>query len=238
MSKSIHDLGADFAGAALPTYSADQIPDEYRFVPPPQPQELELRLPTNCRTIWDRMDMKDKETGAVKAVRAVVIFGGDDPLTIVAAADPKLNGTVLPTIRITNAERNRSRKGEPEVLISDLVYLLRALGSTNPMPPTNQGYVEELAKFAARGFRAELEWGGYCNPDRPVYVEQVLPDGSTQVAKGLNGDGTEAVGCGKRHYQQNWPRLVDGSYAPRMTCSCGASLRPNLQLRNFKKTRL
>jgi hypothetical protein len=106
------------------------------------------------------------------------------------------------------------------------------------MQPSNAGYYEEMCKHAGKTFRCDVEWGGYCNTNKAAYAETMLPDGSTQLQKGLLQDGTEAMGCGERIYQSDWPRDASGQMASRATCKCGASLRPNIQLRNFKASKL
>ena len=87
----------------------------------------------------------------------------------------------------------------------------------------------------AKEFVAGLVWGTNCGEKRDAYFEvQDAETGSVRLEK-RQIEGSEAFqqGCGNRYYMNQWPK-VDGKYTDRLTCECGASLRPFPALERFR----
>lgn len=226
----------------------EELPDEYTpGPPPPYPGSYRFKLPSNLSALWDTFDTKITE-GGPEVQRVSLIFDKEDPLVIEAAppSEKDLVGTPF-TVRVNNRERNRAKKSDPPLFVSDLTYLLRALGEKTT-PKTNQEFITATLKYAGRSFGADVEWSTNCNEEKQIYIEVPKTDAQgnqlvdpatgaamTELAPGVDPATQQPVkGCGKRYYMNNWPKGGDGRYLPRMRCECGASLRPFGQLRNFR----
>ncbi len=211
-------MGADFQDLDLGNDQIEvpeQLPDQPgRYVPPPQPGSYVFRLPEDMRAIWEPFDAAS--LGGARRVWAV--FDDEHPLTIVQSPDGTRDGETFRQ-RISNAERARGRDG---VKVSDMTYLLRALGEDTSTLRTNQDFVRALLKHAGETFKADIEYSANCNENRNIYV-QTEEGGFEEL---------DQKGCGKRYYQRDFDKLKQGGvYPDRITCEgCGASLRafPNL----------
>ena len=181
-----------------------------------------FELPKNLDEAWIV-----RETG--KGQRVALESDRDHPIVIaqvLKSQDEPLIGEVWRG-SISNAERNRARKGEPERLVSDMTYLLRdGLGDQEAKPKSNKEFIAALNKHAGARFAADVEWSTYCNKEKTRYIEveeQAVED----------PDGTR--GCGTNYYQSSIPRDEQGYYKERFSCKCGASLRAFTGLTRFGK---
>jgi len=236
MGKSIEQLG--LKAEALPQVAPDAIPDEFGPASPPfYPGQYRFKLPPNLTQCWEKIEVKVNDQGVVDrngtktAERVSLVLDSADPLVIEAPAD--FAGQAFNTTRITNVERNRARKNEPPVYVSDLTYLLRALGSTNPVPKNNAETYAEVCKFAGHSFGATVEYQASCNPNRDAQVATFREDGTFELSPLTNDEGVPQKGCGNRYYMGDWPKDQDGNYLDRRVCECGASLRAFNQIRTF-----
>ena len=206
-----------------------EIPPEYSPAPPPPyPGRYHLRTPPSMAAIYDEFEATIRRGDQEKTVtRVAALFDKDDPLTIVNSPGGNHNGEPLQT-RISNAERNRAKRTDPPLLLSDGTYFLRALGEKPPANGDNAAFVTLMVKQANKEFMADWEWSGYCNPERQIYV-----DSEGALVPAVDEANQPLQGCGERYYLNQWPRGADGKYLERLTCKCGASLRPFGALRNF-----
>jgi len=218
--KSLQDLGlkAESVGGA----GFDELPEQQgSYLPPPQPGSYRFQLPASLTNIWDTREFDGK-------TRLVALFDADNPLTIVQSPGNQRNLEPFRT-QITNNERNRARKGQPEVLVSDMDYLLKALGETK-RPATNKAYLEALAKYAGKDFAADVTWSWSCNPKKPKRV----PDGEGGSVEAKDEAGQPEMGCGKRYYPREVRKDGQGQYPLSIACECGALLRAFPNLSNFQ----
>jgi len=212
----------------------DNIPDEFTpSAPPLEPGIYTFQLPASLEDGWEIVTRKVR---GVEAERVQLVFGRENPLVVIAGGNGKRVGEPFLT-RIANAERNRAKKGEPEVFASDMTYLLKALGDTSK-PKNNIEYLKAMKKYGGQSFQATIEWQGFCNPGRQAYANLEDADG-TALGNGpwMNSDGTPHNGCGNRMYNSAY-KQADGSYTPSATCVCGATVRPFAQLRNFSAAKI
>lgn len=228
--KSINELGL----VAQPTaeVDVDHIPEEFSAAPPPPyPGTYRFKLPSTDR-LKVLFDTFERDVAGKKVQFIQVVFDKDDPLVIVGG--PEKVGEPF-TTRIGNSPRNRSRKGEPEVLVSDYTYFLRALdmdAAKKVKNYDNKAAVDALVKVGGgKEFVADVEWSTYCNAEKQAYYT----DDNGAQQPWVEDDGTTPhMGCGERYYMNHWKRGDDGRYADRLVCKCGASLRPFAGLRLFK----
>lgn len=209
MGKSLQDLG--LVEEQLPTQTLDELPEFGQFQDPPQPGPYRFKLPTDLSAVWDLVDAS--KTGG-KGQRVRMIFDRDHPLTIVKAADEKLVGERFDT-RISNVERTRGK--DKTIEVSDLDYLLKALGE-KVRPQTNKQYIETIKKYAGKEFGADVSFSWRCSKDRNIRVADPQdPDGKlTEVEN--------TPGCGKGYYQRDVQK-VEGQFPLQIQCACGAVLR-------------
>lgn len=203
---------------------------------PPQPGTYRLKLPMFDLNspIFDAIESQDGK-------RVNIAFTDAFALQIVQSPGGAHNGEEL-DYRFSNVAFNQARKGQPEMKVSDLDFLLRDAFKDTGRPKTNAAYVQALAKHAGKEFTVDLEFTWSCNPKRDIYVD----DGTGQSTK---VEGT--MGCGARYYQggaagiqkehenpedANSPMV----YPVRITCGgkdgvpCGAIVRAFPRLRNFR----
>jgi len=234
MAKStMQELGLKADEKVLVDYN-QPVPEEFSPAPPPPyPGDYRFRLPKDVTASWAKREVEIVE-GKGKVERVELVFDSADPLVIVNSPGGKTDDEPY-QCRISNVERNRARKGDPPIYVSDMTYLLRALGST-AKPAKNAEFVAEMNKYGGREFVAAIEWSARCNKDRQVYVEVAGEDGSTSLSPGIAEDGSPVNGCGQAYYMNQWPRGEDGRYKERVTCACGNILRPFGNPRNFRAT--
>lgn len=218
----LSELGLDNKKLSDAAVDFDNLPKQGGSAPPPDPGTYTFQLP-KLAALVDAFDIIESSD---HGKRLKVTFRDAAALTIVASKDNAFNGTSFGTT-LTSVPRNRARKGAPEVLVSDLNYLLKALGETKA-PQTNAEAGKMLEKHAGGKFKADLEWRWSCNDQQPIWVA----DETGQIV-----EVPEQMGCGARYYMKDVARGEDGKYPLRITCSnenCGANIRAFADLRNFQ----
>jgi hypothetical protein len=192
------------------------------------PGRYGFELPKNLAEAWDTFDTGVGDSQA-KVQRVNVESDRDHPITLVKAlrsTDEPLVGEVW-TGRISNAERNRARKGDPANYVSDMTYLLRESFEDFGRYKTNREFINALNAHAGKRFAADNEWSANCASNRVRYIEV---DGRPIE------DPDKKFGCGNRIYQNNLVRDAEGYYQERQTCpKCGASIRCFQNLTRFGK---
>lgn len=210
----------------------ENIPDQRtEFKPLIQPGDYLFSLPLNIASAWTAFDT----TVDGKSVQRVAVqFDSEHPLTVVGAKDSKLLGEWL-QLRISNAERNRARKGDPPAFVSDMLYLLREAFGFTGKPERNRDWIAALNGFADKQFVAALTWSSFCNDQKTRYIED--PETGQAVE-----DPDKVKGCGARYYQRDIPKTEEGTLFERFACTqprdgyeCGASLRAFGNLERFRK---
>lgn len=191
------------------------------FPDPPQPGPFRFELPKSL-SVANFEERDDKEDPKKKWLG--VHFDSNAPLLIVQSSRGTYNGDPFQT-RISNQPRKRG-KGDDAPRVSDMSYLAAALGA-EARPANNRAWVEWLISQAQAGkqFAADIEFSYQCRADKPIYAD----DGNGTVQEVPN-----QMGCGMRYYQKDAPKAEDGSFALRITCQCGASLRANANLVRFR----
>jgi hypothetical protein len=182
---------------AAPQVSFESLPDEgMGLIDPPYPGAYTFQLPGEFD--WDNLlaNIKDAEGKVVqeKAPRIKTIFDVAHPLTI-AAATPENEEYIGKAVnyQISNAEFTY---GKDKVYTSEMGWLLKnGLGVTLPDGSGNLAYAQELEKKAGAKFGGDIEWGSYCNPDKPRYILDEATGGTRQDTK---------TGCGRRYAQEAW----------------------------------
>lgn len=185
------------------------------------PGRYVFELPKNLAEAW-----VVRETG--RGQRVAIESSRDCPIVLSRAlksSDEALVGQVWYG-SISNAERNRARKGEPERFVSDMTYLLKEGFGDPATPKSNKEMIVALNKHAGEAFSADNEWSCFCNKDKVRFISS---DGQAVE----DPDGTK--GCGKNYYQRDIPRDAEGYYQERFDCQCGASLRAFQNLVRFGK---
>lgn len=256
-----------FAPAAADGDAWDDVPEEFGSRITHPPGTYVLRLGPNLNGVWEMIEAKDAEKQPLKqfegdkGIRVRATFTDIDSLVIVRGPTPDLEGLPFET-RIDNRARIRNyndvAKGAAPILVSDLEYLLRALGATQrPGVGQNRQFMALLAGdprlnlpgFANACFTADFEWSGYCNPTKTARVlyPADIANGGTHAEPHVE-DWIDAqtkqprMGCGARTYQADWPKLPGGKFSPTGVCKgskkkagCGyAIIYPYGNLRNFK----
>lgn len=160
--------------------------------------------------------------------RLAVVFRDEAALIIAQAPDKELVGKPFNN-RLSNVARKR---GKGEVKVSDLDYLLQALGEKK-MPNTNPAYGEAILRYAGRTFGADVELSYYCNNKNPIRTEDA--SGQTVTLDGQEGRGLQK-GCGSRFYQKDVSKDEEtGKFPIKIGCDCGAILYANENLVRFRK---
>ena len=167
--------------------------------------------------------------------RVQVKFDKDHPLVIVGGSE---DGHPVGT-SISNRPRNRARKGEPRILVSDMAYWLReSLKYTGALnKPAEWGAAIQWA--AGKIFRAEHGLSAYCNPERVRYIND--PADPTFRSSIQDPDGTHGCGGGpakQRMYTSHFKLPAQngqpGGYSDITYCPwCSAKLRGFFQVERF-----
>lgn len=210
----------------------DAVPEQRApMAPQVPPGRYEWELPASLEGLWETFDaniMDPKTSETALEQRVALQFTSEHPLVVVSARDRNWIGALYQG-RISNAERNRARRGDPPQLASDMDFLLRdsLKHPDKPRRGDNMGYINAVNKYGRRRFSANSEWSAYCSAD-PKKPRYVLDELGQSVE-----DPDHTPGCGTRYYQGDIPKAADGSYSERLTCTCGASLRCFANLTNF-----
>lgn len=218
MAKSLAELG--LKEEQLPTADLSEIPELGSYTPPPQPGRYRFRLPANMTQVFDTIDAT---VNGVQVQRIKVIFDQEKPLMIVQTPAHRTEYLNTPfTTQISGRERPR---GKEKIEVSDLAYLLKALGIVKA--PTNQSIVQQLMTKGGAEFNADITYSFGCREDKEIYVRD--PNDPNKTVK---CDGTvyqTKMGCGKRYYQDRDVKKDEhGNYPLEFQCTnpeCGAILR-------------
>lgn len=207
-------------------------------VAPPPPLRYTFKLPAALGDeSWDIFEYSeegdiDSSTGKPRVKQAVtVIFDGDAALIIANAPALAKDWLGLPfSTRINTRPRGR---GKDRIPVSDMEYLLAALGETQVAG--NKDAVAKVQKHLSQEFDADIEYSSNCRKDKPIY----FPDGKggTVLMDGTNGMEAK-LGCGKRYYHSQLPKDPTTGYAAtEFQCSCGAMLLSFANLTRFGATK-
>jgi hypothetical protein len=221
--------------------SADfaNIPEQRSGMKPPlYPGAYRFKFPniTSTTDCWDTMETE-------KGPRLNVIFEGSSGLFIVQSPGKTHDGEQFDT-RIGANERNRARRGEPEILACDWDYILRDVFDVQRRPTTSPQYAQAIMQHVSgKEMTADVEWSWSCNPKRNIYVDK--GDGTQQEVEGQHGCGNRWYMGGNNGIQKARSNPADPNsplvWPERVTCPgkddvpCGASVRAFANLRNFRK---
>jgi hypothetical protein len=209
----------------------DNLPKTGGFAPILLPGRYRFRLPASLGEAFGKISIgKGPKAGQE---RLNIVLDNDAPLTIVQAPAAAKDRVGEPfTTRISNMERAR---GKEKIEVSDLDYLLKALGAVRKPGEkwSNLQYAQALLPFAGKEFTADVEWSWQCREDKDIYVETGEEGGGTAVVEGTKG-------CGSRYYMNRDVQkdAETNQYPERIICTgkegqCGASLRAFSNLSNF-----
>jgi hypothetical protein len=193
----------------------EKVPEQRGgYKPLVQPGDFLFRLPKNLAEAWAEPFMAD--VGGTKDERVAVQFDDEHPLTIVKKHPSVAEDAVGQTLRmrISNAERNRAKKGEPQALVSDMYYLVFESFSAEvngSKPKDNLEWMALLSGLAGKEFVGSLTWSTYCNKEKVRYIGSEENDGGIVDPSGLTG-------CGARYYQKDIPKGAGGEYLERFIC--------------------
>ena len=213
------------------------IPDQPQgFSRMPQPRSYTIRLPENLISAWERFDYNHPLSG--QPLEGVFLkFDGEHALVI--SGDDFKGENVGESLRtnisgyLYKVNEKGQRRKDGHILVSDLMYLVRALGGSYPQSAKNSDKITYINGLASgKEVKADWEWSSFCNPKKDVYDES-----------GKRSEGNK--GCGQRYFQSQMTKK-DGVYSERFTCTgeitqadgtkvpCGASLRAFGNLTRFK----
>ena len=198
----------------------DNLPKVGGFTPLLQPGDYTFQLPA-AQALGQAFDVIDAKVGK----RLQVIFDQNAPLQVVASPNNARNGEPFQQ-RISNVERER---GKDKILVSDLDYLLRALGHPTK-PKTNPEYAQAILAHAGEQFKGRIEVQYSCNEKKNIWAPTGVGDAVEEIE--------DKKGCGTRYYQKDVADQRDehGNYPERIICggeNCGASLRAFAQISVF-----
>lgn len=222
MCPSINELGLsnDKVGGDV---DFDNLPEQFgggRELLTPGSYRFRLPSTKDLQVVWDKFIASVGE-------RINAIFNNEHPLIIVQSPGGTMNDQPYQT-RISNVERAR---GKEKIQVSDMDYLLKALGFTGKKPTTNAAYAAALVQFGGKEFGGDIEWSWYCNDKKNIWAED--GQGGTKEIEGH-------LGCGTRYYMKDVPKdPTTGLYPERIICQgnngqCGASVRAFDQISRFR----
>ena len=197
----------------------DNVGEERAAYAPLLPEaDFEFQLPGDLKGLWEISQ-------TAKGQRVRLQFNGSDPLIVSQAKDPSLVGSSF-TGSISNVERNRARRGEPERVVSDLGLLVRNALLSKAKITGQKDLMTEVNKYGGKRFVAYHEWSAYCGTGRVRWVTD---------AEGNSVEDPEGtMGCGARYYSSAIPKLDSGGKAQRFGCTCGASIMARGNLIRFR----
>lgn len=226
---------ADFRSLELkPEPIPEQLDDTPKergaWLPPLPPGDYEFRMPMNVAQLWGKFVYENTEY-------VYVSFDKDSPLVVVATApgqEAYMNYTWQGVVNNMPKDRRTKREkdaGNPPVMVSDMLYLIRAF-DPEARPSMNNQYAEALSAHAGGVFGASNEWKAACKK------------GETKWLAGADGriveDPLKGKGCGKTVFQRDLQEQYmtpEGNWPLRITCptpGCLASLRTQGELRLFR----
>jgi len=206
-----------FTDTQLPI-DTKNLPDQpgAGFAPLPQPSDdLILVLPSYevMEGAWDKVMSSSGE------VYPLLVLADDARLTTLDGTRVRARFSALP----------RTVAGKTA---SDLHFLLvGGFGHTAPIPTAASLY-QAVMSHAGSKFRARHGWTANCNSNANIYDE--------------NGEQISGKhGCGRRYADRGYKKRdgtevfpipqVEGKFAERFSCKCGAVLRAFSQFDNFRK---
>ncbi len=197
----------------------DNVGEERGAFTPNLPEgDYEFQLPKNLAGLWEI-------SASQKGQRVRLQFSNDEPLRVSNSRVPELIGSAW-TGSISNVERNRARKGEPDRLVSDLGLFVRNALKDSTKISGQKELMALVNKHGGEKFVANNEWSAYCNQKKVRYVTDETGH-SVEDPEGKQG-------CGANYYSSGLPRNADGSKADRLTCACGAALMARGNLARFR----
>lgn len=224
----------------------EEIPIDYEHVPeqftvgapPLQPGTYHFQLPpTNIMEDIANFATGSKGGGWRETIRGdkqrvSYAFDAEHPLTV-TWAQSSLNANAVGTIWrgwISNAERNRGRNGEPEQLVSDMLFLLRfgLNDATLKKGATNEDYIKALISHAGEQFQADNEFSAFAKP------------GTVKRFRAADGSVVEDPGGSKydakiNYYQKDIEKdPATGLYPTQVQLPDGSILYCNGNLSRFK----
>lgn len=227
-------LGTEIIGEAVDMAALGEQRGEYR--PLPQPGTYRFRFPARMDDIWEGFD-HTKGNPPGKRIRAV--FDDHAPLTIIQSPGKVHDGEPF-TTRLTNAERQRGKKGDPNApWVSDMDYIFRDVFGVKTKPTQNAAYAQELQKHVSQEFTASLTWNWFCNPNKNIWTASGEVNPTTGQAQLME---VEQAGCGTSFYMKDVEKVPSNPedpssppvYPERITCTCGANVRAFANLENFR----
>lgn len=209
--KSLQELG--LKDEPLPVTDLSDLPEFGSYTPPPQPGTYRFKLPANLTQVYDVLDTD-------KGQRLKVVFDSEHPLVIVQA--PAHRQQYLQTTFQTSISGKERPRGKDKVEVSDLQYLLKAVGIQKVNG--NRDIVAQLSTKGGGEFTADITYSYGCSADRFVYLRD--PNDPSKLLKCDGVEYAEQKGCGRRYYQdKDVPKDANGNYPLEHACECGAVVR-------------
>lgn len=192
--------------------------------PVPQPGRYVMRLPSS-EAIFECFELDNSDPN--QGTRLKAIFAGAASLfnvTLQQYYDARISNKV-------RAIKRKNKSGEEEMMyVSEMAQLLNAVGAI-PEGKTNTAYGAALTQAGGRSFLLEHTITASCNKGRDVYK-------AGKVIAGVKGCGAQYATESYQKKDGTVVRLipqVDGKFALRFECECGAELRCWSQIRGFGK---
>jgi hypothetical protein len=220
------------------TFDVDALPEEGGLrLPPPQPGgPYTMAIPKEA-LVWKA----EAATIDGKPTQRPRLYFTDNPLTVVAAPVGMDGSGQQMSTTITTRE---SKRGKDKVLVSDAMYLARALSQR---PTSLKELVSTLSSKAPNElFDCDIVWEANCNPKRDIYAE-----GAVQV--GSKGCGQQYSMRPRKYKDKNGAQQTvlvipkaEGKWLDSFSCegqrlgangqpeACGAEIRVFPRLRNFR----
>jgi hypothetical protein len=181
-------------------------------------------------------DPSDPSKGRI-VQRIRLTLDKDHPLVVVGGPE---DGQMV-TTKLSTTPRNRGKKGEAPIMVSDMAYLLRDSLQYQGALSKPVDWVQAIRSVAGRIFRAEHGLSAWCNPERQRYIND--PTDPTHRASMLDPSGKKGCGGGpdkKRLYTSNFkiPPMngQPGGWSDIAYCPfCQAKLRGFFQFERFLK---
>ena len=217
--------------------SMDAVQESQSFAPPLQPGVYKFQLPdvipgmngNLLQAPWKLVPARPA-TGDKPATdaRVQIAFADDFALKVLESPDHGRDGEQIRQ-SISNVPRDQTRGGVT-VKVNDLLFLLKKVGYTGPVPKTNREYVEALSKQGGKTVKCETGMSWNCNEHRDVYMLQ-WKDANDEAKGTTRVEVKGQKGCGTKHnpFAKDASRkvaMVDGAYPAEIQCSkCGALVR-------------
>lgn len=203
-----------------------ELPSQFgSFSRPPQPGTYTFKLPAK-EVLAKAFDVEDRnDNGSI--IRVVKVdFSGPAKLQVLGG------GTFETRLSTYGVPR-----GKDKIKVSDITYLLQALGHDKPVKG-HKGQALALVEHGGEYFDADVNWFAGCKEDKDIYVQT---EEGTKKQEGKKG-------CGAQYAPETYttknnvtvmsiPKDEHGEFADRFECRCGASVRVFASLRNFQPSK-